>query len=162
MINLANDSDSSSNGSLISDASCVIEATISTTIDVGRAESDVDAATEDGSDRAEQQWSTPMEDEQMSKARTIHLHKTEAILREAIDNGDPMVGIVIESATDGEPKTHAVHKITGKKFGWMRLAFNDAKGVPKCGLWFARPKQRIRRRSPVFEKQQRCRLWRFQ
>jgi hypothetical protein len=73
----------------------------------------------------EEQWCSPMEDEQMSKAQTVYIYKKREILQEAVDNKDPIAGIIIKGINQSA-ELYALFKHPGKKFGWMRICFDDA------------------------------------
>ena len=87
-------------------------------------------------DEEEEKWSTPMEDEQMKKARTYYIYKRHSDLREAIDNQKPLSGILLR-ASDGSPQFYVVYKVPGKHFGWYKVSFNDTEGIKLGGLWYA-------------------------
>jgi hypothetical protein len=85
----------------------------------------------------EERWSTPMEDAQMRKARTFYIYKNKRDLETALDNHEPVSGIVVKSAVDGSPVMYVVFKAPDKSFGWSKATFDDKEGVEVCGLWYA-------------------------
>ena len=97
---------------------------------------DEDNELEQLPDDEDQQWSTPMEDKQMEKARVYYIYKRHTVLEEAIARHDPISGIIIQ-AKDGSPQMYLIYKVPGKKFGWKKVSFNDAEGTHVCGLWYA-------------------------
>ena len=82
------------------------------------------------------EWTSPMEDQQMQKARTIYIYKKKHLLQQAIDEGAVLSGIVVKRK-DGKPELRVVFKGPNYSYGWKRLLFDDAEGVRHCGLWFA-------------------------
>ena len=86
----------------------------------------------------EERWSTPMEAEQMNKARTCYIYKREANLQEAIEAVKPISGIVVKGS-NGSPEMYVVYKKpkTGGILGWKKAVFDDANGLRVAGLWYA-------------------------
>lgn len=116
------DDDDSSSGS----SNPVIEATIPDTVEVDSRNGDV-----------EDQWSSPMEDEQMSKARTVYIYRRRHELDQAIGRR-PISFLVLKKKT-GEAEGYAVYKQVGERqtYMWCKVVFNDASGINCCGLWYA-------------------------
>ena len=102
------------------------------------SDSDSDDDEEELPDEEEEKWSTPMEEEQMSKARTYFVYKRESELQQSIDNHEPFAGILI-SAEDGSPEMHVLYKKPKSlvRLGWRKVTFDDTQGVLVCGLWYA-------------------------
>jgi hypothetical protein len=82
------------------------------------------------------EWNTPMEDDEMSKARTIYLYRNQEELQTAIDNHDPIATIVIKGDY-GEPVLYALYRKPKRKFGWILIDFDDGLGRSFGGMWFA-------------------------
>lgn len=103
-------------------------------------DSDIKAGEDDDSNELEmeeeERWSTPMEEEQMNKARTHFIYKNVACLQEATDNNKPVSGVLLRAA-DGGAEMCVLHKRPEKQFGWMTISFQDKAGVSICGLWCA-------------------------
>ena len=87
-------------------------------------------------DEEEEQWSTPMEAEQMEKARTYYVYRKKADLVQTVERREPITGIIVRSDA-GAPVMYLVYKIPGKNLGWYKVSFNDDQGVRLCGLWYA-------------------------
>ena len=87
-------------------------------------------------DEEEELWSTPMENQQMDKARTYYIYKRQAHLLEALANHEAVTGIITRDDKK-KPKIYLVYKIPGKQFGWYEVSFNDLEGSRVCGLWYA-------------------------
>ena len=82
------------------------------------------------------EWTTPMEDEQMKKARTIYIYKSRGELERSIETSGILAGIIIK-CPDGSPEFRSVFKTGISSYGWVRLTFDDANGVKLCGMWYA-------------------------
>jgi hypothetical protein len=80
-------------------------------------------------------WTTPMESEQMSKARTFYIYKNLEMLHRAYDEQEPLSGIVV--SCEGLPKLFVVHRNGRNSFGWKMLSFNDQLGIDVFGMWYA-------------------------
>ena len=88
----------------------------------------------------------PPDRHHMSKSRTVYIYKKEKDARDAITNGDPISGIIVEDDKEASGYSfYVVFRVTVKerkensslKFGWMRILFNDDNGTHFHGLWFA-------------------------
>lgn len=84
----------------------------------------------------DEMWGSPMEDEQMAKARTFYIYKREAEIRNAVQNVEPVTGIVIKG-TDASAGMFLLYKKPGKELGWVKASFQDTEGVSVTGLWYA-------------------------
>lgn len=136
----SNDSNASeANGTTISAASSevIIEATIPTTICLGNDGSSLSTDDSGEDQNEEEQWSSPMEDEQMSKARTIYVYKNKSVLQEAFGNQEP-ISFVILRGKSGDAEAYALYKRprSRNRFGWCKVEFDDENGVKVCGLWY--------------------------
>ena len=80
---------------------------------------------------------SPMEDDEMNKARIIYFYRNKNELQESINRHEPIAGIVIRNAVTNAPDMFAVYKMPGKSFGWMLIQFDDGEGVHHVGTWFA-------------------------
>lgn len=140
------DSDSGSESSDTLEASSVANlqppvSTINVTQDGDdEPDSDIETGQEDGDGQLateeEERWSTPMEDEQMNKARTYFIYKNITAIQDAIDNNKPVSGVLLKAA-DGGAGMYLIYKKPAKQFGWMTVSFHDDAGVTLCGLWCA-------------------------
>ena len=59
----------------------------------------------------EDQWTSPMEDDQMSKARTFYIYKSQDVLAEAMLDHDPIAAIVIKEDAAGNAGAYSVFKV---------------------------------------------------
>ena len=82
---------------------------------------------------------SPMEDDEMKKARIIYIYRNKNELQQSINRHEPIAGIVIRNAVTDAPDMFAVYKMPGKSFGWMLIQFEDPEGVHHVGTWFAAP-----------------------
>ena len=81
---------------------------------------------------------SPMEDDEMKKARVIYIYRSKNELQQSINRSEPIAGIIIRNeAVSGNPEMFAVYKMPGKRFGWMQILFQDDQGVQHVGTWFA-------------------------
>lgn len=88
-------------------------------------------------DEEDEKWSTPMESEQMKKARTYYIYKNKALLEESINKHEPVSGILVSDGPTGIPTMYLVHRDRGKSFGCVKVSFLDNEGIHMCGLWYA-------------------------
>jgi hypothetical protein len=100
----------------------------------GNNEDDGDDNAHGGED--EEQWSTPMEDKEMAKARTFYIYKRKAALDASIENNEPVAGVLIK-LPNGLAQMYALYKKPHKEFGWLKITFTDDEGVYVCGMWYA-------------------------
>lgn len=87
-----------------------------------------------------EEWFTQAEDQQMSKARTIHIYKNRTELERAIDHRLPIAGAILEGkgpTNRGTPTFYAFHKGPKKTFGWLKISFDDGHGANYCGTWYS-------------------------
>ena len=84
----------------------------------------------------EEQWSTPMEEKMMEKARTYYVYRRKSDLDDALNRREPITGILVR-LNDGSPQMYAIYKVSGKQFGWYRVLFDDTCRIQVCNLWYA-------------------------
>lgn len=87
-------------------------------------------------DEDEEQWSTPMEDKEMAKARTFYIYKRKADLDASIENNEPVAGVIIK-LPDGSAQMYVLYKKPHKELGWLKITFSDDEGVYVFGMWYA-------------------------
>jgi hypothetical protein len=80
-------------------------------------------------------WTTPMESEQMSKARTFYIYKNLEVLQRAFEEQEPISGVVV--LCEGHPELFVVHRNGRNQFGWKMIGFNDEMGIDVFGMWYA-------------------------
>jgi hypothetical protein len=112
-----------------------IDAMVPMTININSESTDEEEDAALSKNDVEEQWCSPMEDEQMSKAQTVYIYKKREILQEAVDNKDPIAGIIIKGINQSA-ELYALFKHPGKKFRWTRICFNDCSRIQWCGLWY--------------------------
>jgi hypothetical protein len=83
----------------------------------------------------EEEWTTPMESEQMAKARTFYVYKTFEILQSAMDNLEPISGIVV-GKEDSLLEMLVVYRTAGN-LAWKKINFSDDSGIYIFGMWYA-------------------------
>lgn len=110
----SSDTDSAETGTV----STIIDVTVLSTIAVDEEDSDMDSVDS----HMEEQWTTPMEDAQMSKAQTICICKSKDELEKAFGNHKLIAAIVIRCKHSDRPATHAVFKKTREAF-WLVESF---------------------------------------
>ena len=81
-------------------------------------------------------WYNNVEDEQISKARTVYIYKNKAELVQAVNNADPIAGAIFKSS-QGEPVLYAIFRLPQRSFGWVRIKFDDTSGSNFAGSWYA-------------------------
>jgi hypothetical protein len=139
-ISIESDSDDEDDDTLDNESSTnsdpPIDATVPMIININSESTDEEEDAALSKNDVEEQWCSPMEDEQMSKARTVYVYKKREILQEAVDNKDPIAGIIIKGINQSA-ELYAIFKRPGKKFGWTRICFDDRGGIQWCGLWYA-------------------------
>jgi hypothetical protein len=91
---------------------------------------------ENTSDIDEEQWSTPMEDKEMAKARTFYIYKRKADLDASIENNEPVAGVIIK-LPEGSAQMYVLYKKPHKELGWLKVTFLDDEGVSVFGMWYA-------------------------
>lgn len=99
-------------------------------------ESDSDEDNDDHLGTQQQQHSSPVEDLQMSKARTIYIYRTHDNLLRDINLMDPLAGVIISERAGGSAM-YCVMRCPGRSFAWCKVSFDDTKGVFCCGIWYA-------------------------
>jgi hypothetical protein len=112
-----------------------IDAMVPMTININSESTNEEEDAALSNNHVEEQWSSPMEDEQMSKAQTVYIYKKRELLQEAVDNKDPIAGIIIKDINQSA-ELYALFKHPGKKFRWMRICFDDGGRIQWCGLWY--------------------------
>lgn len=117
-----------------SHGSHIIDATTPALINVQTENNNGDSNSKAQSTEEEQQWVTPMEAAQMSKARTLCTCKSGAPLEQAMVNRKPTAAVVVKSTTSKAAETHADFKSGRGKHGWSRVEFDDNEGLEKCGM----------------------------
>jgi hypothetical protein len=113
-----------------------IDATVPVIININSESTDEEEDAALSKNDVEEQWCSPMQDEQMSKAQTVYIYKKREILQEAVDKKDPIAGIIIKGINQSA-ELYSIFKRPGKKFGWTRICFDDRGGIQWCGLWYA-------------------------
>lgn len=81
------------------------------------------------------EWGTPMESDQMSKARTFYIYKKRDIFKQALEAAEPISGILV-TREDKSLEFLVVYR-NGKQFQWDKIEFDDIHGVSVFGLWYA-------------------------
>ena len=84
-----------------------------------------------------EEWFTAAEDEQMLKARTIHIYRNRNMIEVAVANHHPIAGAILPDKTTGNPKFFAVYKVGRKSVDWIGIEFDDLSGSNICGSWYA-------------------------
>ena len=109
----------------------------------------------DNADNADFDYS-PIEDQQMSKDRTIYIYRNKDALESSLKKKAPISGILIhdqpntKQAAENDDGSllhlYLVYRISSKKqketnnpspFGWFRICFDDKNGEERAGLWYA-------------------------
>ena len=83
---------------------------------------------------------TQAEDHAMSKAKTIYIYRTEALLNESITSRKPIAGILrtVEKRDGSDEKAFeflTVFRKPVKQFAHRVLKFDDSKGLKYHGMW---------------------------
>ena len=93
--------------------------------------------------KEKEEWFSPAEDDQMSKARTIYVHRKLQDLENSLPNENtpktpckPVAGAIFEEE-DGRPAFYALSELPKKRFAWRRVTFDDSQGSHHCGSWCA-------------------------
>ena len=82
------------------------------------------------------EWSTPMEQDLMSKARVFYIYKSLELLSASIANNEPIAGVVVGKL--GQPQLFAMYRIKkSTRLGWKKLDFSDNNGISVGGSWYA-------------------------
>jgi hypothetical protein len=82
------------------------------------------------------EWSTPMEQDLMSKARVFYIYKSLELLSTSIANNEPIAGVVVGKL--GQPQLFAMYRIKkSTRLGWKKLDFSDNNGISVGGSWYA-------------------------
>jgi len=97
---------------------------------------DDDGVEDQDDDEEEEQWSTPMEDKEMAKARTFYTYKRKSDLDHSLQNNEPIAGVIIKLG-NGSPQMYAIYKKPHKEFGWVKVSFADNEGLLVFGMWYA-------------------------
>ena len=115
---------------------------------VGDDEDDNESCTSsDTADDKEREYS-PVEDRQMHKARTIYIYRNRGELESALQNNEPISGIIIsEQAPGAAARTSELYVVfrvkkeknmqNSSRFGWLKIEFRDNLGEQRGGLWYA-------------------------
>jgi hypothetical protein len=83
------------------------------------------------------EWTTPMESEQMDKARTFYVYKNEAILQQAYAEKAPISGVLISLGDAGLSMFVMFRSQKSKCLCWKKITFLDNSGVKFFGMWYA-------------------------
>lgn len=84
----------------------------------------------------EGEFTTPMETDQLLKARTFYIYKNLEALEKAVAENHPICFIVV--GKQRVPKSYAVYRLKKSKLlGWKTINFADGDGKSVCGLWYA-------------------------
>ena len=80
-----------------------------------------------------------LEEQGMSKARTIHVYRKLAATKQAIKDRKPLSGIVVATTNRLSGKTsfefQMVFRKPGKQFARAKVSFDDRNGVSFAGMW---------------------------
>jgi hypothetical protein len=91
---------------------------------------DTDLDTDEG------EYTTPMEADQMLKARTFHIYKNVEAIELSIARNEPICFIAV--GKHGVPDLFVVHRVKQSKLlGWKQIKFVDTDGLSVCGIWYA-------------------------
>jgi hypothetical protein len=80
-------------------------------------------------------WTTPMEADQMSKARTFYIYKNLQTLEMSLEQHEPITGVV--SLLEDKPQFFVVYRMGRHLLNWKMVEFNDDAGVHVFGMWYA-------------------------
>jgi hypothetical protein len=80
-----------------------------------------------------EEYTTPMESEQMQKARTFYVYRNLKELQDAIHRKLPICFIAVGNKK--VPDYYVVHR--ARTLGWKKITFNDVDGKTVCGVWYA-------------------------
>ena len=79
------------------------------------------------------------EDRQMMKTRTIYIYSRKHLLEKAIQDCEPISGIIMKETNDSNASfvLYCVYRAANKSFGWAKIDFEDDKGYNYGGLYYA-------------------------
>ena len=79
-----------------------------------------------------------LEDQQMSKARTIYIYPSKTLLDTAVQNLEPLSGILVESQAAESLQLYCIYREHNRAaFNWVHVTFADEEGLSGAGLWYA-------------------------
>ena len=77
-----------------------------------------------------------VEDQNMSKLKSFYVYRTRDHIEEALRDGKPISGVLVHGSHADLMDFLVVYRCK-KSFGWVKISFDDSKGIFKGGLWYA-------------------------